>query len=273
MANSCFELVDTTLRDGEQTAGIVFSAEEKYEIVRILNRVGVEWIEAGIPALGTDEQDILRNMLQVNARAKMIAWNRADINDVKQSFACGFEYIHVSLPVSDFHIQQKLQRDRAWIISRLREVAEYVRSSGGILIVGAEDASRADREFFLQYAEAAEKAGAIRIRYADTVGVMEPFVVTETFADLTQRCPLPLEFHAHNDFGLAVANALAAYQSGVPLVSVTSAGIGERAGNTALESLVGAMEHVCHHPFTLHLEHLPPLSEIVRAALERKVLD
>lgn len=265
-------VVDTTLRDGEQTAGIVFSAEEKYEMVRLLNAIGIKWIEAGIPAIGPYEQSVLREMLRVNTKAKMIAWNRANRGDVEESLACGFQYIHVSLPVSDFHISQKLRRNRDWVIARLTQIADYVRAHGCILIVGAEDASRADREFFLRYADTGAKGGAVRIRYADTVGCMDPFIVSETFEDLNARCPLPIEFHGHNDFGLAVANTLSAYRSGIPFVSTTSTGIGERAGNSGLERIVDAMEHVYKNKLDLNLEHLPRLANIVIEAQRRKQL-
>lgn len=270
MENVRFEFVDTTLRDGEQTAGIVFSSEEKLEMIRVLNRIGIGWIEAGIPAMGREEQEVLKEMLRVNQSAKMIAWNRAEIGDIAKSIACGFEYVHMSLPISDFHIHCKLRKSREWVLDRLREALQYARSEGVQLIVGAEDASRADREFFLKYADVAASNGAIRIRYADTVGCLEPFGAAEVFADLAGRCPLPIEFHGHNDFGLAVANSLAAYRSGLPCVSVTSAGIGERAGNACLEDLAGAVAHVCHKPPELHLEHLPALTSIVAGAQERK---
>lgn len=265
-----FELVDTTLRDGEQTAGIVFGAEEKLEMVRLLNRIGIQWIEAGIPAIGTAEQEVLREMLKINRSAGMIAWNRADIGDVGKSILCGFEYIHISLPVSDFHIKQKLKKTREWVIQRLKEIVEYIKSEGAQVFVGAEDASRADGEFFLRYADVAAKSGAIRIRYADTIGCMEPFKVAQTFTELVPRCSLPIEFHGHNDFGLAVANSVSAYQSGVPYASVTAAGIGERAGNTCFEDFAGAMSAICQYPLHLNLEYLPRLTEIVKAAETRK---
>jgi|GEM_PF-3527634 len=265
-----FELVDTTLRDGEQTAGVVFGAEEKVEMVRLLNRIGIHWIEAGIPAMGAEEQVILKEMLKANRSAGMIAWNRADIGDVEKSIVCGFEYIHISLPVSDFHINYKLKKSREWVLSRLKEILKYTKSAGAKVLVGAEDASRSDNEFFLRYADTAAEGGAIRIRYADTIGCMEPFKVAETFQALVMRCPLPIEFHGHNDFGLAVANSVAAYQSGVPYVSVTSTGIGERAGNSCLEDFAGAMSAICRCPLHLNLAYLPRLTEIVRNAKMRK---
>ncbi|MFP3154931.1 homocitrate synthase [Lachnospiraceae bacterium ZAX-1] len=265
-----FELVDTTLRDGEQTAGIVFGTEEKLEMVRLLNRIGVQWIEAGTPAMGVAEQEVLKEMLKINCGSSMIAWNRADKGDVEKSIACGFEYIHISLPVSDFHIEQKLKKSREWVLARLKEIAEYVTGMGAKLLVGAEDASHADSEFFLHYADVAAECGAIRVRYADTIGCMEPFEVAKTFTELVSRCSLPIEFHGHNDFGLAVANSVAAYQSGAPFVSVTAAGIGERAGNSSFEDFAGAMSAICHYPLHLKLEYLPRLTEIAEAAKMRK---
>jgi homocitrate synthase NifV len=264
------ELVDTTLRDGEQTAGIVFSADEKLDMVRALNAIGIGWIEAGIPAMGPDEREVLKEMLRVNKTSAMIAWNRADKGDIANSISCGFQFIHVSLPASDFHIEHKLRKSREWVLARLREVLAQAKGEGASLIVGAEDASRADPEFFLRFADAAASCGAIRIRYADTVGCMEPFTAAEIFSDLAKRSPLPIEFHGHNDLGLAVANTLAACQNGIPYASVTSIGIGERAGNASLEDFAGVMRFVCRSPLKLRMEHLPKLASIVRGAARRK---
>ncbi len=236
------DIVDTTLRDGEQTAGLVFSAAEKVSIAKALDKAGVYAIEAGIPAMGSEEQDILRGILSLGLKAQVIAWNRANPEDISMSAKCGFPFIHVSVPVSDLHIEYKLKKSREWVLRQLEDSLAYARSFGCKIIAGAEDASRADGEFFLRVAEAAAKAGAERIRFADTVGCLEPFKTYTVMQNLIRRCALPVEVHLHNDFGLAVANTVAAVKAGISLVSVTVGGIGERAGNASLEQVVRALE-------------------------------
>jgi len=235
-------IIDTTLRDGEQTAGLVFSPQEKVEIARTLDKAGVFGIEAGIPAMGTEEQETMKTILGQGLKAQIIAWNRADLKDILQAINCGFSCIHVSVPVSDLHIQYKLKKNREWVLSRLKDSLQYAKSFGCRVFVGAEDASRSDEEFFLQVAETAAALGAERIRYADTVGCLEPFGIFDTMKRLTKRCSLPIEVHLHNDFGLAAANTISAVRAGIELASVTVGGIGERAGNAPFEGVVEILE-------------------------------
>jgi homocitrate synthase NifV len=262
-------IVDTTLRDGEQTAGVAFSAEEKRNIAIALDRAGVRWIEAGIPAMGKKEQETLRSLLSLPLQATMIAWNRAVLEDIRASLSCGFSCIHVSLPVSDLHINYKLRTDRAWVLQQLTIALQLVKSHGCSIIVGAEDASRADPDFFLQYADIAAQFGALRIRFADTVGCLDPFMTFDRIAKLTVGCPLPIEFHGHNDFGLATANTLAAFQAGAQYASVTSTGIGERAGNASLEEVATSLSVIHGKQCGIKIDALPPLTELVREAVGR----
>jgi len=268
---SRFQIVDTTLRDGEQSAGVVFSAEEKILMASALDKAGVAWIEAGIPAMGKKEQDTLKLLLKLPLKATLIAWNRAEINDIRASIDCGFSCIHISLPVSDFHILHKLKKDREWVIQQLKTSLELVKSNGCSIIVGAEDSSRADPEFFLRFADIAAEYGAMRIRFADTVGCLDPFKTLSGLRDLVHRCPIPIEFHGHNDFGLATSNTLAAFQAGVGYASVTIAGIGERAGNAPLEEVATSILKIYNHDCGIEINDLPSLSEMVAKASERQV--
>lgn len=267
-----FEIVDTTLRDGEQSAGVVFSDEEKMKIILALDKANVKWIEAGIPAMGQQECEALGVMLKLPVKSKLIAWNRADLQDIEASIACGFQFVHVSLPVSDLHIEYKLKKDRAWVLKQLKTCLAYLKSCGITMIVGAEDASRADLGFFLKYADVAAAYGAIRIRYADTVGCLDHFMTYKRIKNIVKSCPLPVEIHAHNDFGLALANTMAAYTAGAEFASVTISGIGERAGNSSLEETVVALKRFYHYDCGIELEALPLLTEMVAKASERKWL-
>jgi homocitrate synthase NifV len=264
-----FQIVDTTLRDGEQSAGVVFSAEEKMNIALALDRAGVRWIEAGIPAMGEKERETLRMLSALPLKATLIAWNRAAPDDIRASLSCGFSCVHISLPISDLHIRYKLKKDRQWVIRTLDTALKLGKSYGCTMIVGAEDASRAEPEFFLRFADIAARSGAMRIRFADTVGCLDPFTVLESLHDLITRCPLPVEFHGHNDFGLATANTLAAFRAGAGFASVTLSGIGERAGNASLEEVAVSLREIYSYHAGIDLSVLPTLTDLVVRASGR----
>lgn len=269
MAGSVLQIVDTTLRDGEQAAGIVFSKEEKIRIARFLDKIGIAVIEAGIPAMGPCEQEVIEILLSMGLKAKIMTWNRALLSDVKASVACGVEYVHISVPVSDIHIKYKLGKSRQWVIDSMVRAVTFAREKGCTVSVGAEDASRADQEFVVKLATKAEEAGAVRFRYADTVGVLDPFQTYENIKRLKNFTGLAIEFHAHNDFGLAVANALSAYRAGATWIDTTVNGIGERAGNTCLEDFLKAF-HLLHRcPWQFDKRYLSLLANYVRRAVGR----
>jgi homocitrate synthase NifV len=262
-AAKSFNIVDTTLRDGEQSAGLVFSSDEKILIARALSDAGVKWIEAGTPAMGICEQKTLSRLFGLNLHSTLIAWNRANQRDILASIACGFLWIHISLPISDLHIKYKLKKDRAWVLQQLKEAIEFAKSKGCNVTVGAEDSSRADPDFFLEYARVATDSGAVRIRYADTVGCLDPFTAYQKLKYLNERCTLPIEFHGHNDFGLAAANTLAAYKAGLPFASCTVSGVGERAGNASMQELVASLKTVYSYDCEVDSSKLKLIEQIV----------
>jgi homocitrate synthase NifV len=265
------EVIDTTLRDGEQAAGIAFSIQEKLDIAVGLVKAGVRWIEAGTPAMGAEERDAMRQIVNAGLAASVFSWNRSCREDILASVACGFTNVHISIPVSDLHIQYKLKKDRAWALAQLAATVKTAQSFGCAVSVGAEDASRATPVQFLEVAELAGRLGAVRIRYADTIGCLEPFRVYELMSYLTPRAPLAIEFHAHNDFGMAVANSLAACSGGTAFVSTTVGGIGERAGNAAMEEVVAAAHSVCRWETGIDLLQCLQLGEMVAKASVRPV--
>ncbi len=237
---------DTTLRDGEQTAGVVFANKEKIRIAKLLDEVGVRQIEAGIPAMGGDEREVIEEIAHLGLSASVLGWNRANTADIQTSIDCGVDAIAISLATSDIHIETKLKKSRPWVLQTIAECVSYAKDKNPDLYisVNAEDASRTDLKFLCEYAKAAKDAGADRLRFCDTIGLMEPFRTFTVIDHLIQETGLEIEMHTHNDFGMAVANAIAGIHAGANWVNVTVGGLGERAGNAALEEVVMALKYV-----------------------------
>jgi len=234
---------DTTLRDGEQTAGVVFANEEKIHIARLLAMLGVHQIEVGIPAMGGDEKEAIKAIVRLELPTSILAWNRAVVDDVRHSLDCGVDAVALSISVSDIHIQHKLRSTRQQVLDAVQRSTEFAKRHSLYVSVNAEDASRADPEFLLEFARAAKEAGADRLRYCDTVGVLDPVETYKRVKLLVDEAGLPVEMHTHNDFGMAVANALAGLKAGATYVNTTINGLGERAGNASLEELVMALQY------------------------------
>ena len=171
LADKQVMLVDTTLRDGEQTAGVVFSNKEKVRIARMLDAIGVHQLEVGIPAMGGEEKEAIKAIVDLGLDASIMAWNRADINDVKQSLDCGTDALAISISTSDIHIKYKLQKTRDWVLDSMAKAVEFAKKHDKYVSVNAEDASRSDMDFLVQFANRAKEAGADRLRFCDTVGI------------------------------------------------------------------------------------------------------
>ncbi|MDA8187514.1 MAG: homocitrate synthase [Dehalococcoidales bacterium] len=260
---------DTTLRDGEQTAGVVFANAEKIQIAKMLGEVGVHQIEVGIPAMGGDEKEAIKSIVKLNLPTSILAWNRAVTSDIDASLDCGVDTIAVSISASDIHIQTKLQRDRQWVLDSIKESVDYAKRHNLYVSVNAEDASRADPEFMIQFATAAKESGADRIRYCDTLGILDPFETYSRIKALIDAVNIDVEMHTHNDLGMATANALAGIRAGAKYVNVTVNGLGERAGNAALEEVVMALKYIEGIDVGIDTSRFRELSEYVARASGR----
>lgn len=262
---------DTTLRDGEQTAGVVFSLDEKKRIATLLDEVGVGEIECGIPAMGRDEQAAVRALVDLGLQARLITWNRAVVADIRASLECGVEAVDISLSVSDIHIEKKLRKDRAWVREQLKTALGFAKRHDLYVSVGGEDASRADTDFVVELMEIARTEGADRFRFCDTLGVLDPFVTYEKVKYLADRVDLDLEVHTHNDLGMATANAVAGIRAGARFVNTTVNGLGERAGNAAIEEVVMALKYACGFDPGIDTGRFRELSQLVSRASCRPV--
>jgi homocitrate synthase NifV len=255
-------IVDLTLRDGEQAAGIAFPRERRVDIARAVYDVGIHDLEAGIPAMGKDAEEDFLALAKALPQARLIAWNRCSVADVEASARAGASTVHVSVPVSEILLEKKLGWNLQRALDELGSVLAYSSRLGLETIVGAEDASRADIPALLSLYDAAVKGGAIRLRYADTLGVEEPFIVREVIQTLVRRFSVPIEYHAHNDLGLATANAISAMKAGA-MASVTVLGMGERAGNASLEQVACASKLLFDLDSGVDLGALSALADLV----------
>lgn len=238
---SRYRIIDTTLREGEQTPGVSFSLEEKKYIVNGLHRVGIAEIEIGIASpLMHDVPDLLNYCRRTYPQQAVSLWSRCRFEDISYAGTLQPDILSLSIPVSDLHLENRLEKDRNWARRTLSEAVTQAKDLGLRVSVGFEDATRADVAFLKEMALRAEMLGVERIRLADTVGISSPggfALLIREISETLDGCELAV--HTHNDFGMATANAVAALEAGAIWADGTILGLGERAGCARLEELVG----------------------------------
>jgi homocitrate synthase NifV len=265
---------DTTLRDGEQSAGVVFSREEKVKIAMMLDSICVGEIECGIPAMGKEEQDSIRALASLGLKARLITWNRAVVKDIQASLECGVDAVDISLSVSDIMIEKKLAKSREWVKDQLRRALGFAKEKGLYVSVGGEDSSRADLDFIIELMEIARDMGGDRFRFCDTLGILDPFSMYDKVSGLRRAVPeLDIEVHTHNDLGMATANAIAGIRAGARFVNTTVNGLGERAGNAPLEEVVMGLKHACGVDPGIDTHRFVEISRFVSKASQRPLPD
>lgn len=262
---------DTTLRDGEQSAGVAFSIDEKIQIATQLSASGVPELEVGVPSMGQEERESIRAITNLNLDSRLVVWSRMHSDDLLTCRDLGVDMVDLSIPVSDQQIQNKLGKSRDWVLDQIVHLVPAALDLGLQVCVGGEDSSRADVEFLYTVIEVAQEAGAQRFRFADTVGVMEPLGVVNIMKRLRSVSDMQLEMHAHDDLGLATANTLAAVVGGATHVNTTVHGLGERAGNAALEEVALGLKQLYDINTNVDLKNFSELSQLVAEASGRPV--
>ncbi|MEM2443594.1 MAG: 2-isopropylmalate synthase, partial [Candidatus Bathyarchaeia archaeon] len=231
------------MRDGEQTPGISLTPEKKVLIAKRLDELGVDIIEAGFAAASEGEMEAIRLIAKENLRAEVCSFARGVRSDIDAAIKCDVDSVFLVVPASDIHIEHKLRKAREEVLRIIEDCTEYAKDHGLIVEFGPEDATRSDMNFLKETIRTALSAGADRITPPDTVGVLTPERAYDFFSDLKRAFPdVIFGVHCHDDFGLAVANTLAALRAGVEEAHVTVNGLGERAGNAALEEVVVALK-------------------------------
>ncbi len=214
---------------------------EKLTIAQGLDSLGVDVIEAGSAMTSEGERLAIKAIAKSGLKAEICSYVRALTADIDTALACEVDSVHLVVPVSDLHIQIKMKADREAVVRMAVDVTEYAKDHGLIVELSGEDASRADQDFLAGLYKAGIEAGADRLAFCDTVGVLVPEVTADIFSRLS-CLGAPISIHCHNDFGMATANTVAALRAGASQAHVTVNGIGERAGNASLEEVVMALE-------------------------------
>lgn len=264
-------IIDSTLRDGEQTPGVAFTRKEKIRMASFLSDIGVPELEVGVPAMGEMEIEDIRAICRLNLRSVLTCWCRAKQDDLDKAVQTGISRVHISFPVSSIHLRA-LGKDEFWVLANLEELLAYAKERFEFVSVGAQDASRAEIDFLKIFLKRIRINGGKRLRIADTVGIMNPMQVQKMVDCLLQEDPVfDLEFHGHNDLGMATANTIAALAAGASSVSVTVNGLGERAGNAALEEVIAAANYSLGMTSGIDLTQLPQLCRLVADISNREI--
>ncbi|TWU45151.1 2-isopropylmalate synthase [Novipirellula aureliae] len=264
--NNELYLIDSTLRDGEQRADVAFTHGQRETIALMLNSLGIAEIEVGTPAAGRDEIESIRRIVSLGLDCRLTGWCRALSMDLEAAESANLRSVHFSLPVSRI-LLSTLGRDRSWVFGQLSQLLANALNRFDFVSVGLQDASRTDTRFLVDLACSAAIHGANRVRIADTVGVWDPLRTWAVVGRVREAVPdILLGFHGHNDLGMATANALAALQAGADCVDVTVNGLGERAGNAALEEVAMALKVILKENIGLRTKKLAELCDFVASA-------
>jgi len=264
-------IYDTTLRDGEQMAGITFSPAQKVRIARMLDEVGVPQIEAGFPAASAGERRAVRAVSRAGLDAEVLCLARLRKEDIDAAQAAEADAVLLFIATSPLHLRYKLRMSQEQVLRAIPEGLDHARSLGLKASFTPEDSTRTPLPFLKKALSAAVEAGAWRVGLADTLGCINPEGIRFLVRKLRPLTRTPFTLHLHNDFGLALANAIAGVEEGADAVATTVAGFGERSGNVPLEQFACALKFLYRKDLGIRTEGLTPLARDV-ARLARTTL-
>jgi len=256
-------IFDTTLRDGEQTPGVTLTADDKIEIAGQLSKLGVDVIEAGFPSSSEGEKKVVREIAKAGLEPEICALSRATKGDIDAAIDCDVDLIHVFIPTSLVQMKYAVNLTPEQVLSSTVESVEYVKKHGFKCEFSPMDATRSEMRFLKQVCQAAEEAGMDTLNVPDTVGIMIPKTTIKLIEELKTVVNVPISTHCHDDFGLAVANSLAAVEAGADQVHVAVNGLGERAGNASLEEVVMALHLIYNYKTGVNTRLLYGTSRLV----------
>ena len=261
--NRTIEIFDTTLRDGEQTPGISFTTEQKRTIARQLDKLGVDIIEAGTPITSKEEKEVVQLICDEGLSAKICGLARILTQDIDACVDCGVDMIHIFVPSSEIQREHTTKMSEAQVKEQAYKMTRYVKERGFMCMFSAMDATRTRLEFLIDLYKTAEEGGADILNVPDTVGISEPFAMSELVGEIYRAVKVPISIHCHNDFGLAVANSLAAVKAGASEVQVSVNGIGERAGNADLAETVMSLNSIYGLKTNIKTERLFEMAKLI----------
>ena len=268
MEGEKLRFVDCTLRDGEQAPGVCFTLEEKLAIADLLDQAGVDILDAGMPSVSAQERKILEALVERDYRATIAGTVRAHPDDIDLAVACGLKEVFLFMPVSPQHLKHKFGISLSEAGPRIERALDRAAGQGLKVHFVAEDSVRADPENLAPLFDKVGALGAESVILCDTVGVMRPDTMSAYVRRLVSLMDSQVNFgvHCHNDYGLGTANTLAAIQAGCTVVTATINGIGERAGNAAMEEIVCALTDLHGLELGIHRPLLLPLCQKVALA-------
>jgi 2-isopropylmalate synthase len=256
-------IFDTTLRDGEQTPGVSLTADDKMEIARQLSKLGVDTIEAGFPSSSEGEKKVVKDIAKAGLTSEICALSRATKGDIDAAIDCEVDLVHVFIPTSPVQMKYAVNLTPEQVLTATVQSIEHVKKHGLKCEFSPMDATRSEMSFLKQVCQAAEKAGMDTLNVPDTVGIMIPKTTIQLIEELKTVVKVPISTHCHDDFGLAVANSLAAVEAGASQVHVAVNGLGERAGNASLEEVVMALHLIYKYKTGVNTRLLYSTSRLV----------
>lgn len=263
-----FYICDSTLRDGEQVAGIQYTPRQKMDIARKLNDMGIESMDVGFAATSEEERTCIRAICDMKLDMRIMSMCRVVKRDLDYALECGVDGVILFIPGSDIHIKAKFEggivENREKLVKDSVELIKYAKEKGLFVEFGVEDSSRTDTNVLIDIFKQAEEAGADALGTTDTIGYFTPERMYQFIKKMTEHLHTPIGVHCHNDLGLATANTIAGLLAGGGYISPTVNGYGERAGNAALEEVLMVLKVLYHQDLNYHLEHLSELSAMVQ---------